>query len=288
MSFINSYLSVLNEDTKKNSSVAVDNTGELDGAEKAKKFVKDSGPESVKNTETPVKGPHSEQDPDALPKAVNSESKNPFDLLYNKVLAQEAFGEEEGDTLDFGGTSENDLGEILPPQDEDGEEDFGLDTEEGEEEEGEEEEVEGLEAVLDHLKSAVEALETFLSDEEGEDEEGDDEAEDLGELEDEMEDDMEDDMEEDEDEIPVSQESVDAEIEGHALVNKDRLEKGLTNKAKQNVRGAVPVKKKKGLVTKGQKVDGKPQTLGGNPTDLTNRAKQNVGGVKVGKGLFDQ
>jgi len=31
-----SYLSVLNED--KNSSVAADNTGELDGAENAKKF----------------------------------------------------------------------------------------------------------------------------------------------------------------------------------------------------------------------------------------------------------
>ena len=217
-----SYLSVLNED--KNSSVAADNTGELDGAENAKKFQKNSGPESVKEVEKPVKGPHSEQEADSLPKAVNSESKNPFDLIYNKILAQEAFGEEgEGDTLDFSGNI-------------DGSDDLGMEDDMGEEEMGEEE----------------------MGDEDFGDDLGD---EDLG-------------------------ESVDAEIEGHALVNQPKLEKGMT---KQKIaKGAVPVSKKKGQVVKGAKATGKPEAFKVNPQTLTNKAKQNTGGVKVGKGLFDQ
>jgi hypothetical protein len=269
-----SYLSVLNED--KNSSVAADNTGELDGAENAKKFQKNSGPESVKEVEKPVKGPHSEQEADSLPKAVNSESKNPFDLIYNKILAQEAFGEEgEGDTLDFSGNIDG--SDDLGMEDDMGEEEMGED-EMGEEGEEESEEV-TLQTVLDHLKSAVEALEALTAheeEEEGEEEMGEEEMgeEDFG-------DDLGDDLG-DED----LGESVDAEIEGHALVNQPKLEKGMT---KQKIaKGAVPVSKKKGQVVKGAKATGKPEAFKVNPQTLTNKAKQNTGGVKVGKGLFDQ
>jgi hypothetical protein len=271
MSFMKSYLSVLNEDTKKNSSVAADNTGELEGAEKAKKFVKDSGPEAVK-TEKPVKGPHSEQDADSLPKSVSSESKNPFDLLYNKILAQEAFGEEEGDTLDFSGEVEDESGDEMNFDMEDLEEP-------SEEEETEESEKEGLDAVLDHLKSAVSALESLIGEEEGEEEEGEEDM------------DMdEEDMNSDEDmeEYPVSEESVEAEIEGHALVNKERLENKLNKSSNQKVKNAVPVTKKKAQVTKGTRYDGKPEPFRSNPEELTKPSKHNVGGVKVGKGLFDQ
>jgi hypothetical protein len=264
-----SYLSVLNEDTKKNSSVAADNTGELEGAEKAKKFVKDSGPEAVK-TEKPVKGPHSEQDSDSLPKSVSSESKNPFDLLYNKILAQEAFGEEEGESLDFSGEIEDESGNEM---------DFdmeGLEEPSEEEEETEESEKEGLEAVLDHLKNAVSALESLIGEEEGE-EETEEEGEEEGEEE-----------EEGMDEYPVSEESVEAEIEGHALVNKERLENKLNKSSNQKVKNAVPVTKKKAQVTKGTRFDGKPEPFRSNPEELTKPSKHNVGGVKVGKGLFDQ
>jgi hypothetical protein len=273
-----SYLSVLNEDTKKNSSVAADNTGELDGAENAKKFIKDSGPDAVK-TEKPVKGPHSEQDSDSLPKSVSSESKNPFDLLYNKILAQEAFGDEEGDSLDFSGEIEDSEGDEMDFDVEGSDDEMG---EEGEEEGEEESEKEGLEAVLDHLKNAVSALESLIGEEEGEEDE--DMGEDMGE--DDLGDDLEDEVEIDD--IPMSKESVEAEIEGHALVNKDRLEKGLTSKPKQKVKNAVPVSKKKAQVSKGSKFDGKPQPFKSNPHELTNPSKHNVGGVKVGKGLFDQ
>jgi hypothetical protein len=274
MSFIQSYLSVLNEDTtKKNSSVAVDNTGELEGAEKAKSLSKDSGPESVKEVEKPVKGPHSEQDADALPKAVSSESKNPFDLLYNKILAQEAFGDEAGDSFDFEGKIE-DHGD-----------DTGLDLEMGDKEESEEGEEEGeehsLQSVLDHLKSAVEALEALAAHEESEEEsEESEEGEEEG---------SEDESEEEEaEEIPFANEAVEAEIEGHALVDQEKLEKGLTKASSHTVKGAVPVTKKKAEVVKGKKVDGKPEELHADCESLTGKSKQNVGGVTAGKGLFDQ
>jgi hypothetical protein len=273
MSFIQSYLSVLNEDTtKKNSSVAVDNTGELEGAEKAKSLSKDSGPECVKEVEKPVKGPHSEQDADSLPKAVSSESKNPFDLLYNKILAQEAFGDEAGDSFDFEGQIEDqgdDTGLDLGM----GEEEISEEGEEGEEEEGEEH---SLKSVLDHLKSAVEALEALASHEESEEgeEEGEEESEE-GE-------------EEEDEELPFANEAVEAEVEGHALVDQEKLEKGLTKASSHTVKGAVPVTKKKAEVVKGKKVNGKPEQLHSDCESLTSKGKQNVGGVTAGKGLFDQ
>jgi hypothetical protein len=268
-------MSILNEDKSFTSSgVAVDNTGELEGAEKAKvsSVPKKSGPEAVE-VEKPVKGPHSEVESDALPKAVNAESKNPFDLLYNKILAEEAFGDEEGDTFDF-------EGEIEDHGDKD-HEDFEHDLESPEgTEEHEEGEEEGLEAVLDHLKNAVASLEKLVSSAK----------DDLDDVSDEGEMDEDDlDSEEDEgEEVPVAEEAVEAEYEGHALVDQEKLEKGLNKSSNHTVKGAVPVTKKKAEVTKGKKADGKLETLSGNPEDLASKAKQNVGGVTAGKGLFEQ
>jgi hypothetical protein len=264
-------MSILNEDKSFTSSgVAVDNTGELEGAEKAKvsSVPKKSGPEAVE-VENPVKGPHSEQDSDALPKTVSAESKNPFDLLYNKILAEEAFGDEEGDTFDFEGEIEgqgdSDLGDFTDD----------LEAEEGteEHEEGEEE---GLEAVLDHLKNAVASLEKLVGSAE----------EDLDEVSDEGEEEL--DTEDEGEEVPVAEEAVEAEYEGHALVDQEKLEKGLNKASSHTVKGAVPVTKKKAENIKGKKADGKLEALSGNPEDLASKAKQNVGGVTAGKGLFEQ
>jgi hypothetical protein len=272
-------MSILNEDKSFTSSgVAVDNTGELEGAEKAKvsSLPKKSGPEAVE-VENPVKGPHSEQDSDALPKTVSAESKNPFDLLYNKILAEEAFGDEEGDTFDFEGEIEggdSGLGGLGDDIEDD------LEAEEGteEHEEGEEE---GLEAVLDHLKNAVASLEKLVgSAEEDLDEVSDDEGE--------MDEDGLDSEEDEAEEVPVAEEAVEAEYEGHALVDQEKLEKGLNKSSSQTVKGAVPVTKKKAENIKGKKADGKPEALSGNPEDLASKAKQNVGGVTAGKGLFEQ
>jgi len=96
------------------------------------------------------------------------------------------------------------------------------------------------------------------------------------------------DSDEDMEEYPVSEESVEAEIEGHALVNKERLENKLNKASNQKVKNAVPVTKKKAQVTKGTRFDGKPEPFRSNPEELTKPSKHNVGGVKVGKGLFDQ
>lgn len=301
MSLIKSYLSVLTEEKKSCSCVAADNTGELDGAEKAKKMQKNSGPDAVKDLEKPVKGPHSEVDPESLPQSVKSESKNPFDLLFNKIIAQEAFGDLEPDaegdnTFDFSGDMNPDQKALDDSMESD---DLDLENEEGDEDdmEGEEEgELEGLEAVLDHLKQAVSALEAMVSEEEGEEEEGDeDEMEgEEGEGDDNEEEAPEDDgdfdvSDEDSGEgMPVSQESVDAEVEGHALVDQKKLEKSLNDKKSGNVKGAVPVKKGKAQVPSGKKVSGRPEKFTVDPHTLTKHNKQNVGGVKVGKGLFDQ
>lgn len=257
MSFMNSYLNVLNEDNKDYTSkgVATDKiVGELDGAEKAKTFAKDSGPEA-QTVEAPVKGPHSENDEESLPSPVKKESNNPFDVLYNKFISEEALdgdlndnfeGDEDGGSFDFETTPE----------------------EEGEDEEmSEEEEEVSLNTVLDHLKSAVEALEKLAAHESGESSE-----EEMGE--DEF------DTEEVGDETPVSEEGVEIE--------ELKSTEDLTDKSKQAVKGAVPVTKKKGEVTKGVKTTGKLEKLSGNPEELTSKNKQNVGGVTAGKFLFDQ
>jgi hypothetical protein len=158
MSLIKSYLSVLNEDTKKPSNVVADITGELEGSEKAKNFVKDSGPEANTAVVKPVEGPSQEdvKAEDSAPKSVKSESTNPFDVLYSKVLAQENWElEEEEEELEAETENGGELGfpSLESPED----------TEEHEEE--------GLEGVLAHLKGAVEALEKLVSGAEEEEEE---------------------------------------------------------------------------------------------------------------------
>jgi hypothetical protein len=247
MSLIKSYLSVLNEDTKKPSGVAADNTGELEGAEKAKSFPKSTGPESV-STPEPVEGPSQEdvKAEESAPKSVKAESTNPFDVLYSKVLAQENWElEEEEEEANAEHGSEFEFA--------------GLESPEGSEEHEEAEE-EGLEAVLTHLKSAVEALERLVSG--AEEEEGEEETE-----------------ETEESSVPMSEEGVEIEeLKGT---------EDLSDKSKQEVKGAVPVSKGAATVVKGHEVNGKPTELKGTES-LDDKKKQNVGGVKTGKFSFDQ
>jgi hypothetical protein len=246
MSLIKSYLSVLNEDTKKPSNVVADITGELEGSEKAKNFVKDSGPEANTAVVKPVEGPSQEdvKAEDSAPKAVKSESTNPFDVLYSKVLAQENWELEEEEEELVEAETENG-GELGFP---------GLAAPEGTEEHEEAEE-EGLEAVLAHLKGAVEALEKLVSGAEEEEEETEESS------------------------YPMNEEGVEIEeLKGT---------EDLADKSKKEVKGAVPVSKGSATVVKGHEVDGKPSEFKG-AEDLTDKKKQNVGGVKTGKSLFDQ
>jgi len=214
-------------------------------------------------------------EPKLMKKTKANESLNPFDALYNRVLSEEG-------QFNFSTDQDNEL----ESSDEFGSE-FGEEgSEEGmEDEEGSEEGSDEVSFTLDRetAQKLVDVLQAVL----GENEEETD-------SEDQTEDEMFDDSEEDssvdgeeEDEDPFK-ESVDAEELGHALV-KD-LDKGhLTSKKNKVVKGAVPVSKKSATSSAIKGADGKIEK---HSTDsaiskLTGK-NNNVGGVKVGKGLFDQ
>jgi hypothetical protein len=213
--------------------------------------------------------------PEKLMKKTKNESLNPFDALYNRVL------NEEGE-FDFSTETENEL----EPSDEFGSE--GEDgSEEGESEEGEDESDE-VSITLDRetAQKLVDLLTSVLGEGEGEGEEEEDQTEDEmfgGSDEDSMED-----LDGSSEEEDPFKESVDSEELGHAIV-KD-LDKGhLTSKKNKVVKGAVPVSKKSATSSAIKGADGKIEK---HSTDsaiskLTGK-NNNVGGVKVGKGLFDQ
>lgn len=191
-------------------------------------------------------------------KSVKAESNNPFDALYNKVLNEEMF--------DFS-TEDN----SLEPTSEMGEAD---DSEEFDDETEESDDTVSFTLDRETAQKLHDVLMAVLG--EGEAEE---EAEDgLEDIDDEMEDGMEDEV----------KEAVEAEYHGHALVDQEKLEKGMTKHSNMEVKGAVPVSKKKAEVVKGKKADGTPEKCTDNPEELTSKSKVDSGGVRVGKSLFDQ
>ena len=205
-------------------------------------------------------------------KKTKNESLNPFDALYNRVLNEEG---------QFGFSTEED--NTLEPSDEgvEGESDFEMGEESDESEESDE-----VTLTIDRetAQKLVDILTSVLGEgEQGEEEQTEDEMFDDSDSESEVED-----LESsDEDEDPFK-ESVDAEELGHALV-KD-LDKGhLTNKKSKEVKGAVPVSKKSAQSATIKGADGKIEkhSTEGAISKLTGK-NNNVGGVKVGKGLFDQ
>jgi hypothetical protein len=256
MSLIKSYLSVLNEDKKSFTStgVAANQVGELEGAkEKAHPSIDPT--ENVKDLETPVDGPSQEDvtAEDSKPKAIKKESSNPFDVLYNKVLAQENWELEEQEEEDAEAEDAAKADDVFA----------GVDAV-ADDKVSDDEEV-GLEHVLNHLKNAIEALEKLVSGANN---------------------DLTDDIvgEEDAGE-EIKQEAVEAEVEGTALEDEEKLNHGLTKQGSRTVKGAVPAPKKAASVDKGKKVDGKPVPF--KPTtDLTSPKNHNVGGVENGKFLF--
>jgi hypothetical protein len=203
-------------------------------------------------------------------KKTKNESLNPFDALYNRVLNEEG---------EFNFSTEED--NSLEPSDEGGEEESEFEMGEESDESEESDEV-TLTIDRETAQKLVDILTSVLG--EGEEEE---------QTEDEMFDDSDSESEvedlesSDEDEDPFK-ESVDAEELGHALL-KD-LDKGhLTGKKTKEVKGAVPVSKKSAQSSTIKGADGKIEkhSTEGAISKLTGK-NNNVGGVKVGKGLFDQ
>lgn len=210
------------------------------------------------------------------------ENTDVFNALYEKIIAQENWEAEDEaqdhqDQLMFGPTAGSDSSpeDMMPPDSD------GMGEELGEDEGGED----PMSEVLSALKAAVAALEKVVggsSEEEQESEEGEEE----GGLEEEGAD-SESSEGDEESEEEVSQEAVDAQELGTALVDLEKLAASLTNPKSQVVKGAVPVNKGKAQVPKGPKVDGTPTELKGDPEKLETK-KNDTGGVRNGKGWYEQ
>lgn len=290
----NAYLKIVNESVKEletTGTVKTDlqiNKGAFGHADdKAKKFFSNSGPEDSEGTED-VEDPKeadahltASKQNDGTPKKLDNSSRNPFDTLYNKIISEEGI-------MDFSTDTENPEDSSFEPSEDDGLEDsdeFGEGEEEGEDEEGSEDEVtftldretaEKLHAVLGEIlggegeeheseesEGEEEAEHDFGGSEEGEDEEGEEESSQGGAM-------------------PFGEATELEELSP---------EKGktLTKKTNISVKGAVPVTKKKAVTpTTGKGFDGKlkAHSTSGAVSKLQSK-KQDVGGVKVGKTIFD-
>lgn len=251
----------------------------------AKKVQPKSGPDA-KGAETPESpqeakgnlsvGKETNGEPKKFDKNY-AESKNPFDVLFNKILS------EEGEMMDFA-TSPNPADSTFEPS-------LEGDSEEMENEFGEDEgEGEQVTLTLDKelAEKLVDALQAVLASEEGE--EGEEEGE-FGSSEEGSEEGSEE-NEEDSSQggaLPFG-EAVEAEEVGHALVDQEKLQHGLTAKGSYTVKGAVPVTKKSAQTpATGKGHDGKlkPHSPEGAVSKLTSKGNVDVKTVKVGKTIFD-
>lgn len=271
------------QDVKGYSPKVGDAYGDAKSDSTVKKVQKGTGPEAegAKTLETPKEaGEHLSvgSETDGEPKNFGknyAESTNPFDALFNKIIS------EEGE-MDFS-TGEKPEDSTFEPsfgsEGGDGEE-FGDDEEEGYDHEGDDE----VTFTLDRetAKKLHEALSAVLE-EDGEGEE-EDEGEEFGGKE------SEDGEESSVEGATPFGEATDMEEWGTPLVDQEKLEAGHTAKSSFTVKGAVPVKKKSAQTpATGKGHDGKikSHSTEGGVSKLTSKGSIDVGGVKVGKFLFD-
>jgi hypothetical protein len=273
------YLEVLNEGndtgvvkTTLKTGNSFEGTEKLNKADEADVNVDLDKPVEDKRNSSDEKG---EKD-GALEKAPTyKEAANPFEDLYNKILQEDAFGWE----IENG--SDNGMGEIdneVP----------SLENSDESEEESEEEEEESEEVTLtldkETAQKLIDVLQTAIGgeseDEESENEESEDEEFDFGASDEEN--------EESEDEEETVKEEVDAEVVGHALVDQEKLLKGMNKPSNNVVKSTIKAHKKKAQV---------PSTGKGFKGELTKQSdsagkslqnKNNkVAAVNVGKGIID-
>ena len=228
----------------------------------------------------------SESEPKELKKgeklSLKGESKNPFDVLFNKIISEDSFdfSTDEDNAIKpethFGGPE----GIGYSPEENESEEEEGFGEEEGEEE--------SVEELFSQLKDLVSKIGTHLGvSEEGEEEEEEDafgeEEDEEGFPEDSRESSEEEEEEEEEEDENLNQEAVEIE----ELSNEKGL--SLTAKSAHTVKGAVPVTKKSATNVKGKKVTGKPEEFKNEGGVSSLQAKNNkVPAVSTGKYLFDQ
>ena len=273
----NAYLKVIEEET---SSGIADETkkqvGKTFGNAESDKNAKDVEPDSAtENADKDMEKAkedkeHSVESTDGEAKKLEKSSfNNPFDLLYNKILKEEeAFNFSTGDN-----SLQPDSSFDMNSTEDDGLEEFDDETEEG-----------GEEVTLTINREVAQQLHDLLSsvlsseegEEEGEEEMGEEGEEGMDEVE----------MGEEEE---VKQEAVEAEVVGHALVDVEKLNKGMNNPSNKVVKGAVPVTNKTAETPNtGKDTDGELKQHSTEPAvKKLQSKKQDVGGVHVGKTLFD-
>jgi hypothetical protein len=293
----NAYLKIVNESVADLQNTGVAKTDLKIGAafghedKNAKTFLKKSGPEDSEGSED-VENPKEAEAHltaskvnDGTPKKLDNSSRNPFDSLYNKIISEEGI-------MDFSTDTENPEDSTFEPSEDENYDEFGEGEESEEGEEGEEESGDEVSFTLDRetAEKLYDVLGSILGggSEEGEEEEGEGEEEgeeggfEFG--------GSEEGEEEEEGEDESSQEG--ALPFGEATDIKElSSEKGKTllKKSNYSVKGAVPVSKKKAVTpATGKGFDGKlkAHSTSGAISKLQSK-KQDVGGVKTGKFLFD-
>jgi len=277
MAIINDYLNVLNESKGSHAVSGPKKTGPFfDGGDKKAPFNNSDEVETPEKSAAHLNSASSDSKPKVAKATTLGDSVNPFDKLFNQVLSQENWEqEEEANEVSGGESPEGNL-----------EMNFSGDTETGEgefEEHGEGEgegEMDAMTELLTHLRAAVAALEKISGHEEEEEEE---------EVEEDTDTDTEPDTDTDTDtdEETNLEDSVDAEELGHALVDLQKLSAGLSDPKSRTVKGAVPVSKGKAQTPNGKKPEGKYVPFKGNTKPLEGK-KNDVNGVSKGKAWFDQ
>jgi hypothetical protein len=264
------YIEVLNEKTDSGVVKTTIKTGHsFEGTEKMNKTERsdENVSDEIETPEEDSRNSCGEKDGE-MKKAPNYESSNPFEELYNKILQEDAFGweiENENDS-----DSEDNMDSEVPSledadNDEDMEEDnsgevtFTLDRE-------------TAQKLHDVLMSVLQdSEETEESDEDDTDEE---------------EDDFEFDVSDEEDE--TVKEEVDAEVVGHALVDQEKLLKGMNKPSNNLVRGTIKAHKKKANVpTTGKGYKGELTKQKESAGKSLQNKNNKVPAVNVGKGIID-
>ena len=240
MNNINAYLQQLNEETVKGYKYKPNSS--LDGADKNGKI----NPLKVGNI--PDAGIETPEEPEHLQGVTNEEgvvkhnnmrNNDPFERLY-----RQAINEDFDENPTSGGMGGDEFGGGLG-DDNDADMEFG---DEGGDIDANPEHVGKVKEVVELLQQALDLLQNFEGEEEEEysEYEGEDEGDDFG----------GDDFGGG-DEEPVAEEQTDMKSLGHALVNRDQLNKGMNKPSNMTVKGAVPNVGKKAQSPTEKRGDGK-------------------------------
>lgn len=272
MNRINLYLEQLNEGNKVAGSRA---PGDLDGAKNA--TIKPLDVEGVEDPEEPdhLQGVTEKTNKEEGVKYNSMSKDNVFERLYKQAI-NEDFDDMGGSGM--GGSSMG--GDLGGGGDEFGGSDFGDDEFGGEESgdiDADPSHVGKVREVVELLQQALDLLSSFEGEEEEEYEEyegGDEDGEDFG---------GGDDFGGGEDEEPVTEEEThtqfgQAKTIGHALVSREKFNKGQDKKGNMKVKGANPsLGSKHATVPPGQKADGKLSKF----SDAGGKKMQSKGNMKV-------